>query len=929
VIPAKVSLKNFLTFAADADGNPIVLDFEGASLWSIAGVNGAGKSAVFDGITYALYGEHRGGKQQDNRLIRKGTTTAEVAFEFIQGAQRYRVERSITRKTGRQGQPRPDVKHVQASIWADSDQAWVAIPDTDKATEFDKWVRSVLGMGPESFRSAVLLRQGEADKLLNARASQRFQILAGLIDLRAYQHLEQLATGRRKVADTAVSLLDQQLARFENVTDEQFAEAASLLTTAERAVETADRERLQADRRCQGAQRHAELQARRSELLQRKAELDTVVNDAVNIRSHATEQNQVEKTIKPVTAALADLDEAAAAAAAAAAALTRLEAIDLAALESAASAAATSQEDLDEELERRNDHATQLASVLARANEVRRCRVEQDARAQVLAKTGDPALLRAQAERLALDLEATRAKITDLESDYGKALDRRGAAQSRLQQAERRLEIIGDLAEEPTCSRCGQPITAEHLDREHRDADSELEGATARLATDQTTVEELEGALAGTKTVADDLDDQSRAADRAADTADTARQELGRATGLVKAAVEAARESSRETAEAHLVAVITDSPLDEAERALEALTSLDEDARAAIELTRKDRDAARIFAKLAKNALDDGRREHADLKHAVSADQERARHLTEQAEIRLADLPASIAAAARARDHVILEQLQGRLAELIDAQEALGQLETAETDLTVVTASIENIEGDLALIASDHQIPLATAQAAVQQAEQDLKQTQDRRDATRDEHNRLSGAQQARAQLGAQLAASRQRSRVARRLAALLGKTELQGRLLTDATTGVEAYANDTLVRISGGMLEITLRREDGRDGSSLDIFVHDRSSALEPLEVAFISGSQKFRVAVALAAGLGQYLGGGTSIRSLIIDEGFGSLDADGRQRMIHELRALAEHLDRIIVVSHQEDFADRTLFPAEFVLRKDGTRTTVEKVG
>jgi exonuclease SbcC len=190
-------------------------------------------------------------------------------------------------------------------------------------------------------------------------------------------------------------------------------------------------------------------------------------------------------------------------------------------------------------------------------------------------------------------------------------------------------------------------------------------------------------------------------------------------------------------------------------------------------------------------------------------------------------------------------------------------------------------------------------------------------------------AQQARAQLTEQLAVGHQRSRVARRLAALLGKAELQGRLLTDATTGVEAYANDTLARISGCTLEIALRREDARDGSSLDIFVHDRSSAQEPLEVAFISGSQKFRVAVALAAGLGQYLGGGTSIRSLIIDEGFGSLDADGRQRMIHELRILAEHLDRVIVVSHQEDFADRTLFPAEFVLRKDGTRTTVARVG
>ena len=245
-----------------------------------------------------------------------------------------------------------------------------------------------------------------------------------------------------------------------------------------------------------------------------------------------------------------------------------------------------------------------------------------------------------------------------------------------------------------------------------------------------------------------------------------------------------------------------------------------------------------------------------------------------------------------------------------------------------MSATIDSIENDLAQIPPDQRIPLAEAHAALHQAEQDLKQAKELRDTRRDEHNRLSKAQRERAQLSTQLAARRHRSRIARRLATLLGRTQLQARLLTDATTGVEAYANDTLARISDCTLEVALRQEDKRGEPSLDIFVNDRSSAQESLEVAFISGSQKFRVAVALAAGLGQYLGGGTSIRSLIIDEGFGSLDADGRQRMIHELRSLAEHLDRLIVVSHQEDFADRTLFPAEYVLRKDGTRTTVEKV-
>jgi exonuclease SbcC len=929
VIPAKVSLKNFLTFAADDDGNPIVLDFDGASLWSIAGVNGAGKSAIFDAITYALYGEHRGGRQQDNRLIRKGTTTAEVAFEFIRGGQRYRIQRSITRKTSRQGQPRPDAKHVQASIWSDTDQAWVAIPDTDKTAELEAWVRSMVGMGPESFCSAVLLRQGEADKFLNARANQRFQILAGLIDLRAYRHLEQLATGRRKSADIKVGLLDQQLASIDPVSDEQVAGAASRLTTAELSAKTADRERLKADRRYQDAQRNAELQERRSELLLRKTELDAVVNNAINIRSRAAEKNQVEETIKPVKAALAEFHQAAEAAAMADEAHTRFETIDLAALDLAATTAATVQQTLDEELDGLNDRATQLASLLNSANEVRRRRVEQDARAQTLAKAGDPVQLRQQAERLAGQLEVARAKIADLESDHGKALDLRGAAQGRLQQAEKRLDTLDDLRGEPTCSRCGQAITAEHLERERRDADSEHERATTRLAAHQATVEELEGALVSAKNTADDLDRQSRTADKATDTAEAARQELDNVIAQVQIAVTAVAESGRDAPEAQLVAVITDSPLDEAEQALASLSELDESARDAIRQTRKSRDKARNLAQSTKQALDDGRRDHAELERAASAHQERAQHLTDQADIRLADVPASIAVAVRARDDKILEQLQARLTELADAQDELAQLETAEADLTAVAASIEHIERDIALIDPDHQMPLHDAQTALQQAEQNLKQAQDLRDTARDEHNRLSEAQQARTQLTGQLTAERQRGRIARRLAVLLGKTELQGRLLTDATAGVEAYANDTLVRISGGTLEITLRREDGRDEASLDIFVHDRSSALEPLEVAFISGSQKFRVAVALAAGLGQYLGGGTTIHSLIIDEGFGSLDTDGRQRMIHELRTLAEHLDRIIVVSHQEDFADRTLFPAEYVLRKDGTRTTVARVG
>jgi DNA repair exonuclease SbcCD ATPase subunit len=60
VIPVKLQLKDFMTYASP-DGGPITFDFDGAVLWSLAGRNGAGKSAIFDAITWSLFDKHRGG----------------------------------------------------------------------------------------------------------------------------------------------------------------------------------------------------------------------------------------------------------------------------------------------------------------------------------------------------------------------------------------------------------------------------------------------------------------------------------------------------------------------------------------------------------------------------------------------------------------------------------------------------------------------------------------------------------------------------------------------------------------------------------------------------------------------------------------------------------------------------------------------------
>ncbi|GCE15103.1 hypothetical protein [Tengunoibacter tsumagoiensis] len=70
------------------------------------------------------------------------------------------------------------------------------------------------------------------------------------------------------------------------------------------------------------------------------------------------------------------------------------------------------------------------------------------------------------------------------------------------------------------------------------------------------------------------------------------------------------------------------------------------------------------------------------------------------------------------------------------------------------------------------------------------------------------------------------------------------------------------------------------------------------------LSGSQQFRIAVSLAMGIGRYAGGESHrVESVIIDEGFGSLDTTGCQDMIHVLQALKDELACVIVVSHQDE--------------------------
>src|SRR5579885_312016 len=211
MLPLRVELEGFLTYR-----DRTVFDFQGEWLWAITGKNGAGKSAIFDAITYALYGEHRGGKQHDDPLISQGRDAACVVFEFALGPKTYRVQRNITRQYARRKITYDRTcQAYQLVCTGDAGVATpLALPGTDRKDGLEAWVVRTIGLTHGAFVSSVLLQQGRADRFVLAKPRERRDILMELLDLEIYKRLETAARAHQRRCADQISDLEAQLHRL-------------------------------------------------------------------------------------------------------------------------------------------------------------------------------------------------------------------------------------------------------------------------------------------------------------------------------------------------------------------------------------------------------------------------------------------------------------------------------------------------------------------------------------------------------------------------------------------------------------------------------------------------------------------------------------------------------------------------------------------
>lgn len=233
MIPLFLELHNFMSYRGTC-----AVDWRGVRVACLSGNNGAGKSALLDAMTWALWGKSRA--KSDRDLITLGEAEMRVDFEFQLGGQHYKILRARSGSSLR----------LTLELYIRRvDGGWEPLTG-DNASETQHNIDALIRMDYETFTNSAFLLQGKADAFTQKTPGDRKRILGEILGLDQYDELASLAREHEREARQRVSL---QRERIEQL-DQQIGEEQRLgaeLEDANRAVQKLEEDiaRLERERR--------------------------------------------------------------------------------------------------------------------------------------------------------------------------------------------------------------------------------------------------------------------------------------------------------------------------------------------------------------------------------------------------------------------------------------------------------------------------------------------------------------------------------------------------------------------------------------------------------------------------------------------------------------------------------------------------------
>jgi exonuclease SbcC len=270
-------------------------------------------------------------------------------------------------------------------------------------------------------------------------------------------------------------------------------------------------------------------------------------------------------------------------------------------------------------------------------------------------------------------------------------------------------------------------------------------------------------------------------------------------------------------------------------------------------------------------------------------------------------------------------ELQQQVNHLQQTQNAHQQeLQTITAQITQLQAQVQALQGDHAqeinalrqnLQNWRSQMDILLAQiGSLQQAQQQLEQSRQREQETL-----------------AQIELARHRQRIHTELHQAFGKNGIQALMLENVLPQIEVEANQILAQLSDRQLNVRfITQKSGKKSDriieTLDIEIAD-TRGTRPYET--YSGGEAFRINFAVRLALSRVLAQrkGSTLQTLIIDEGFGSQDQLGCDRLVSAINAIAPDFECILVITHMPQMKEA--FNTLIEVSKNDEGSSVQLVG
>ena len=834
------------------------LDLEGIDIACLCGDNGHGKTALLDAITWALWGQARA--RTLDELVHQGQQDMAVELEFLARDQRYRVSRRYSRR----GRSRQGTTLLELQITSPNGTRPIT-GNTVRRTE--EQIIKILNMEYDTFVNTAFLRQGDADSFTTSKPSDRKETLAKVLDLSYYQGLEERAKGRSRTiqdkirdVESAVSLRQQEIAQR----PEYERELASAKTTME-----GMRPQVEEARRAEEEvrQRVNLLQSQRPELQKVAQQLEDERRDLLQLEKqvHGHEAKVQEyETILPrepeIREKFASLEKS----------RGELERLNQAFTEKSA---------LDGEMVRLGSDVTvEKERVLGKVKQLQK-NISEDLEPKVgrlpeiekglLTLDQEQLRLAGQEETIGPRREEAQ-RIADRVRDLESANDR---LRGEMEDTRSKFDMLD--AGKSMCPLCNQPLGPEG--QEHLRSEYEAQGHQTKKQYQANASEHrlLEGKQRELTAQLSQLETDLR---------DDRQQAENRAVNLQR--------DKAESQNAHTELRPARTQVEELQSKL-ASEDFAQDARRKLSALGIKVAALQYHAERHQDA----RAQSQELESYVELD----RKLREASE----GLPTEREALETTR------QIIGRRQEqLRDADERRAGMEEALKSLPTLEQLLKDTE-------VRHQ--------ALSQQENSVLIRQGVLERQIDRCKSLEAEVREQEQRRSRLVNGKS---IYDELAVAFGKNGVQALIIESAIPELQDDANILLGRLTENRMSLKLQLQEGRKDSrtgvpseELDIKIADEVGTRS---YETFSGGEAFRINFALRIALSKLLArrSGAPLPILFIDEGFGSQDRTGQERLTEAIQSIQDDFQKIIVITHLENIKEA--FPVRIEVTKTGAGST-----